>query len=73
MSNRIRNTILDNAVFLYWIITDNGRRCEICDKLGLSRMLTVNKKTVVTNMTHRLYEQLISLQDQEILTITLRP
>lgn len=72
MSNCIRNTILDNAVFIYWNITDD-RRLEICDSLGLTRMLTLNKKTVVPGMTRKLYEQLLDLQEQDMLRMTLRP
>ena len=55
--------------FISWL--DETSRLSICRELGLPLGVTVNRKTVVENMTPELHDRLRELEDWDIIRLTL--
>lgn len=60
------------AIYILWLV-DAHTRVDICDRLNLSNRTTVNGKTVITEITQSLYNELLRLQESDILRLTLKP
>lgn len=65
------STPIGKAVFIYWI--DERQRLSVCNRLGLPTYCTLNGKTVVTELSRKLYDELTRLADDNVLRLTLKP